>query len=95
MTETKPDAAKHDDTKTSTLSRRYGEYQDQIYARGMLLNMHLPLTTDPRYWEERAKKHLSTAAYNFVSGGAGEKSTMDSNRLAFRQWKLYVFTRTS
>lgn len=46
------------------------------------------VTTDPRMLEEQAKKALSEEAYNFVSGGAGEKATMDSNRLAFRQWKM-------
>ncbi|KAH8800626.1 putative FMN dependent dehydrogenase [Xylogone sp. PMI_703] len=46
------------------------------------------LTTDPRLLEEQARKYLSLTAYNYVAGGAGEKATMDSNRLAFRQWNL-------
>lgn len=46
------------------------------------------VTTDPRLLEEQAKKSLGARSYNYVAGGAGEKSTMDSNRLAFRQWKL-------
>ena len=27
--------------------------------------------------------------FNYVSGGAGERATMDANRLAFRQWKVF------
>lgn len=46
------------------------------------------VSTDARLLEEQARKALSDIAYNYVAGGAGEKATMDSNRLAFRQWKL-------
>jgi len=31
---------------------------------------------------------MDVRSFNYVSGGAGEKSTMDANRLAFRQWKV-------
>ncbi|KAF2404340.1 FMN-dependent alpha-hydroxy acid dehydrogenase [Trichodelitschia bisporula] len=49
----------------------------------------LPLvTTDPNKLEAQAKEHLSAKSYAYVAGGAGERATMDANRLAFRQWKL-------
>lgn len=54
-----------------------------------ILHQRLPrVTTDPRQLEEQAKSKLPLAAYNYVAGGAGERATMDANRLAFRQWKL-------
>ena len=68
--------------------RKYGAFQNQIYAAGMYEN-HLPkVTTDPNKLEAQAKDHLPLPAYNYVAGGAGEKATMDANRLAFRQWKM-------
>lgn len=54
-----------------------------------MFNNSLPLvTTDPNKLEEQAKQFLKTESYNYVAGGAGERATMDANRLAFRQWKL-------
>jgi len=50
---------------------------------------HLPrVTTDPNALEAQARSILKPTAYNYIAGGAGERATMDSNRLAFRQWKL-------
>jgi hypothetical protein len=70
------------------MPENYGEYQAEIYGQGVLLGHKPNVTTDPRLLEEQARKTLSSRSYNYVAGGAGEKSTMDSNRLAFRQWKL-------
>lgn len=68
--------------------RKYGAFQNQIYQDGMYYN-HLPkITTDPNKLEAQAKEHLKLPAYNYVAGGAGERATMDANRLAFRQWKM-------
>ena len=54
-----------------------------------MLNNRLPtVTTDPNELEAQAKKHLGVRSFNYVAGGAGEKATMDANRLAFRQWKV-------
>lgn len=53
-----------------------------------MLKNKLPIvTTDPNRLEEQAKKYLGARSFNYVAGGAGEKATMDANRLAFRQWK--------
>ncbi|KAH7012919.1 FMN-dependent dehydrogenase [Ilyonectria destructans] len=66
----------------------YHEHLYDIY-RNKLLHGNGPVTTtDPNGLEEQAKKAMSPEGFNYVSGGAGEGSTMDANRLAFRQWKL-------
>lgn len=46
------------------------------------------VTKDPNKLEADARKVMDLASWSYVSGGAGEKATMDANRLAFRQWKL-------
>jgi lactate 2-monooxygenase len=54
-----------------------------------MLHQQFPLvTTDPNKLEEQAKSKLPPTSYHYVAGGAGEKATMDANRLAFRQWKM-------
>lgn len=55
---------------------------------GLLKNVLPTVTTDPNKLEEQAKKALGARNYNYVAGGAGERATMDANRLAFRQWKV-------
>lgn len=66
----------------------YKNRQKSIYEDGMLFS-RLPLvTTDPRKLEEQAKQYMTSRSFDFVSGGAGERSTMAANRLAFRQWKV-------
>ena len=70
------------------MSHNYGAYQTEIYGKGAAMGILPDVTTDPRLLEEQAKKSLGARSYNYVAGGAGEKSKMDSNRLAFRQWKL-------
>ncbi|KAL8883503.1 MAG: hypothetical protein Q9215_008191 [Flavoplaca cf. flavocitrina] len=68
--------------------RKYGAFQTEIYKDG-LLNQKLPtVTTDPNKLEEQARTFLGVRSFNYVAGGAGEKATMDANRLAFRQWKM-------
>jgi len=54
-----------------------------------MFNNRLPVvTTDPNKLEEQAKAILKPTSFNYVAGGAGERATMDANRLAFRQWKM-------
>lgn len=72
------------------MSENYGSYQSDIYGKGALTGIVPKVTTDPRLLEEQAQKALGVNAFNYVAGGAGEKATMDANRLAFRQWKMYV-----
>ena len=54
----------------------------------MLNNVYQTVTTDPNKLEEQAKEALPRKSYNYVAGGAGERATMDANRLAFRCWKV-------
>lgn len=72
------------------MSENYGAYQTEIYGKGAMMGLLPNVTTDPRRLEEQAEKALGARSFNYVAGGAGEKATMDSNRLAFRQWKLYA-----
>ncbi|CAG8960002.1 hypothetical protein HYFRA_00013190 [Hymenoscyphus fraxineus] len=81
----------------------YGAHQSNIYRAihsmilyrqlrsatdGTFLNKFPLVTTDPNKLAAQAKEKLPETSYNYIAGGAGEKATMDANRLAFRQWKL-------
>lgn len=57
------------------LSNKYVEGTSKVCIR-LLIHDH------------QAKEHLSSSAYAYVAGGAGERATMDANRLAFRMWKI-------
>lgn len=70
--------------------RQYGKFQNDIYMNGIVNNAMPTVTTDPNKLEAQARGHLGATSFNYVAGGAGEKATMDANRLAFRQWKVYV-----
>ena len=68
--------------------RKYGAYQNEIYFAGIMHGILPSVTTDPNKLEEQARGKLAPTAFNYVAGGAGERATMDANRLAFRQWKM-------
>ena len=75
------------------LSSRHGPWHVSIFSlthpcADLALQSRPQVTTDPNKLEEQAKAKMSELAYSFVGGGAGERATMDANRLAFRQWKL-------
>lgn len=72
----------------SNMSDSYGSYQNEIYGKGAIMGIMPGVTTDPRHLEEQARDALGVRSFNYVAGGAGEKATMDSNRQAFRQWKM-------
>ena len=57
----------------------------------MLHNIMPTVTTNPNKLEDQAKEVLPRKSYNYVAGGAGERATMDANRLAFRSWKVTRF----
>jgi hypothetical protein len=69
--------------------RNYGTYQNEVYSQGMFYNILPTVTNDPNKLEAHAKEALSSKSYSYVAGGAGERATMDANRLAFRQWKVH------
>ena len=60
----------------------------EIYKDGLLNNKLPTVTTNPNALEAQARNHLGARSFNYVAGGAGEKATVDANRLAFRQWKV-------
>ncbi len=55
---------------------------------GLLKNRLPTVTTDPNKIEQQAREHHGARSFTCVAGGAGEKATMDTNRLAFTQWKV-------
>lgn len=63
-------------------------WRQEIYRDGILHNRLPTVTYDSNKLEEQAKKFLGARSFNYVAGGAGERATMDANRLAFRQWKV-------
>ena len=69
-------------------ARRYGAHQIDICMKGMLHNILPVVTTDPNKLEAQAKRCMTEKGYNYVAGGAGERQTMDANRLAFRSWRV-------
>lgn len=70
-----------------TKARNYGATQTEIYKAGMFHNILPTLTTDPNKLADQARRTMNQSSYAYVAGGAGERATMDANRLAFRQWK--------
>lgn len=68
--------------------RNYSGFQLTLYSAGILHQQFPIVTTDPNKLEEQAKGKLNLTSFNYVAGGAGERATMDANRLAFRQWKV-------
>lgn len=66
----------------------YGEYQIDIYKKGIFLGEPPVVTTGSNGLEAQARKAMEPGPFNYIYGGAGEASTMDANRLAFRQWKI-------
>ncbi|KAF2722205.1 oxidoreductase [Polychaeton citri CBS 116435] len=82
------DVPSHPDPSIDVNSYKYGAFQNEIYKRGMFGNVKPTVTTDPSKLEQQAKEAMSQRGFNYIAGGAGERSTMEANRLAFRQWKL-------
>ena len=69
-------------------AKKYGAYQNEVYRAGMFRNIMPTVTKDPNKLEAQAKSTMPSKSYAYIAGGAGERATMDANRLAFRQWKL-------
>ena len=71
-----------------THARKYGAYQNEVYRDGMFRNIMPTVTKDPNKLEAQAKSLMPAKSYAYIAGGAGERATMEANRLAFRQFKL-------
>ena len=65
----------------------FGDYQNEIYLRG-LAGERPPLTTDLTRLEENAEKSMLPTAFGYVAGGAGAGSTIRANRAAFDRWRI-------
>lgn len=71
-----------------TVYQTFGKYQNEIYFNGMIKNTRPIVTCGSHNLEAQAKAVMKDTSFSYIAGGAGEKATMDANRLAFRQWKL-------
>jgi len=61
--------------------------QKEIYLNGFAgIQPKVPISTNAL--EEAAKKKLSPQAYAYIAGGAGNESTLRSNRAAFDNYKI-------
>ena len=66
---------------------QFANFQYEIYLQGLGGETpELPITA--RELQERARERLTTEAYGYVAGGAGEELTVRANRLAFERWEI-------
>lgn len=66
----------------------YGAHQNAIYGAGTLHGIRPTVTKDPNKLEQQAKEAMQRKAWCYVAGAAGERATLDANRLGFRCWKV-------
>ena len=66
----------------------FGDYYQQIYAKGLLANERPPLPVSWAELEQRAAEALEPRAAAYVYGGAGTEDTMRANLEAFRRWRI-------
>ncbi|KAH7124862.1 FMN-dependent dehydrogenase [Dactylonectria estremocensis] len=77
-----------DQTHTDTPREAYASHVLKLYEDGIFSKVLPIVTTSPNALEEHARNAMGAKAFSYIYGGAGEMSTMDANRLAFRQWKI-------
>jgi lactate 2-monooxygenase len=66
----------------------FGDYYQQIYAKGLLANERPTLPISWAELERRAAEALEPRAAAYVYGGAGTEDTMRANLEAFRRWRI-------
>ena len=66
----------------------YAQYAKTVIEKGLIMGKLPTVTTDPNLLETQARQTMSKRGFQYIKGSAGEGSTMDANRLAFRQWKI-------
>ncbi|KAH7021848.1 FMN-dependent dehydrogenase [Ilyonectria destructans] len=81
-------AAPNSRIQSDTRRQPYASHILKLYENGVLSNRLPVITTNPNGLEEQARKAMEEKGFKYIYGGAGELSTMDANRLAFRQWKI-------
>lgn len=66
----------------------YATHLVRTYEDG-IFNAKLPIvTTDPNLLEEQARRVMGNKPFGYIYGGAGEMSSVHTNHLAFRQWRI-------
>jgi lactate 2-monooxygenase len=66
----------------------FGDYDREIYARGMLANEQPTMPVSWAELERAAEQAMEPRAAAYVYGGAGSEDTMRANLEAFRRWRL-------
>jgi lactate 2-monooxygenase len=66
----------------------FGDYNREIYAKGMLAGERPTLPIAWGELEERARESLDERAIAYIFGGAGSEDTMRGNLEAFRRWRI-------
>lgn len=66
----------------------YAEHLRNVLQNGVLGGVLPTVTTNPNWLQDQAEKKMTKKGFYYILGGAGEGSTVDANRLAFRQWKI-------
>ena len=64
------------------------EPKENRVARQLISQARQDWPIGVRDWETRAESVLSRGAFDWLSGGAGEESTLRANRAAFERWQL-------
>jgi lactate 2-monooxygenase len=67
---------------------RFGDYYNDIYARGMLAGETPSMPVSWAELELRAADAMEPRAAAYVFGGAGTEDTMRANLDAFRRWRI-------
>src|SRR5450759_69255 len=75
------------DVDPGVLGRAFGDYQLEIYARG-LAGETPAIPVSMAELQERAREELSGGAYGYVAGGAGTGLTMRANVEAFERRRI-------
>ncbi|KAH6972008.1 oxidoreductase [Ilyonectria sp. MPI-CAGE-AT-0026] len=81
-------AAPNSRIQSDTRRQPYASHILKLYENGVLSNRLPVIATNPNGLEEQARKAMEEKGFKYIYGDAGELSTMDANRLAFRQWKI-------
>ncbi len=66
----------------------FGDYSDEIYARGALMNQQPTMPVSWSELERAAQGAMDASVAGYVYGGAGSEDTMRANLAAFRRWRL-------
>jgi lactate 2-monooxygenase len=81
------DAASSPEREPTQEQQVYANFQFEIYLQG--LGGQTPaLPVQAAELEARAREQLSTDAFGYVAGGAGDELTMSANLRAFERWEI-------